>query len=165
VAPVTLICSICGQIYKDDSSSLVMGVPIMHWWASKSRICKDCLAAGVTPPPSGRKRRDAGMAQVDMHTPAFWRYAADAGLHMLCDECILGLRINLTAEDLRVICGDPPNHPNAMSARIGAWRARGLIDRHQIGNSRRPSSHAASMFFYVPSAKYIALAKYLHPRP
>jgi hypothetical protein len=141
------------------ADQLVKGKPVLDWWKyDVKEICINCRKLGKGPKyqVSGVVLRNTGIATVNAHTPKFWRYSADAAIRYLCDECLLNRRANFTAEDVRVICGDPPNHPNAMGARFSAWTRAGLIERDALGNSQRPTSHAALMIYYVPTATYTA---------
>src|SRR6478672_12122711 len=63
--------------------------------------------------------RDAGCAAALNHTSQEWRKAADNAIA----ELAMSVQ-DFTAEDVRVLAGDPPHHPNAMgSVMIKAMRA------------------------------------------
>ena len=86
----------------------------------------------------GKALRDEGAATVEDNTPDDWRAA--------CDNAIASLAATgqeFTAEDVRAICGDPPNHPNAMGARFLAASRSGLLERVAYRRPARATSHAS----------------------
>ena len=88
-------------------------------------------------PTTGEELRDAGLALVDSNTPESWAKK--------CDDAIARLAAtgaDFTADDVRAICGAPPNHPNAMGARFGAAAHDGVIKRVGYAPSKRPTLHA-----------------------
>jgi hypothetical protein len=92
----------------------------------------------------GTELRDAGVESVTEHTPGYWRSA--------CDRAILEFarkREPFTAEDVRRIVGDPPNHPNAMGARFLEAVRSGVIRRVDRATPARPSRHASSFSLWV----------------
>jgi hypothetical protein len=93
---------------------------------------------------TGIELRDAGVSSVTEHTPGEWRSAADQAIVALANK-----REPFTADDVRELVGDPPNHPNAMGARfLDAVRA-GII--RQVGRSLpvRASRHASSVGLWI----------------
>ncbi len=74
---------------------------------------------------------------VDANTPEGWRDQCDVEIARLAS-----LGETFTAEDVRKVVGDPPNHPNAMGARfLKAVRAN-LIARIGHKNGTRRAAHA-----------------------
>lgn len=92
----------------------------------------------------GVELRDAGVSSVSGHTPGEWRSAADRAIVELANK-----RDPFTAEDVRAVVGDPPNHPNAMGARFLDAARAGII--RQVGRQlpARPSRHASSVGVWI----------------
>ena len=86
----------------------------------------------------GKDLRDAGISSVDAHTPRWWKDACDRAIHTLAAR-----GVEFTAEDVRAVVGDPPNHPNAMGARFLAACKAGVIVKQGYKNPARRSSHAS----------------------
>jgi hypothetical protein len=84
----------------------------------------------------GTSRRDRGMAMADRAADAQWKARVDAAIDHLaaCTE-------PFTAEDVRLIAGDPPSHPNAMGARFSAAAQRGVIRSVGFRAAERVSLH------------------------
>ena len=85
----------------------------------------------------GQVLRDAGTESVSANTPPDWKAKCDRAILMLA---VKGERF--TAEDVRLVAGDPPNHPNAMGARFLAAAKEGLIEKVGYGKPVRASRHA-----------------------
>lgn len=86
----------------------------------------------------GAELRDLGVERVDRNTPEWWKAAADRSIARFAS-----LGTDFTAEDVRAVVGDPPNHPNAMGARfLHALRAKTIV---KVGyrSPARSSSHAS----------------------
>jgi hypothetical protein len=84
----------------------------------------------------GAARKQAGMARADEHADAEWKARVDEAIE---DLAATGERF--TAEDVRAIAGDPPDHPNAMGARFNAAARRRLIRKVGYQLSNRASLH------------------------
>lgn len=80
--------------------------------------------------------RDAGVEVVDAAVSEAWKRDADLAIDELAKS-----GNSFTAEDLRSMVGDPPNHPNAMGARFLKAAKRGLIIRVGYRQSQRESLH------------------------
>jgi hypothetical protein len=97
------------------------------------------------PVDDGVGRKATGVARVLSHTPE--DYVAMFWLSF--DRLKLVQRSCFTSEDIRDLIGDPPNHPNALSALMNAARARGRIEwTGRVGYSLRPSSRRAMLKFW-----------------
>lgn len=86
----------------------------------------------------GGALRDGGVDRVSANTPDDWKFA--------CDTAIARFAATLkpfTAEDVRAIVGDPPNHPNAMGARFLIAARAGMLEKLGYKNPARPSSHSS----------------------
>lgn len=89
---------------------------------------------------AGRTERDEGLRVVRDHTPETWAERFD--------ECALRFaamangRREFTSEDVTEIVGQPPNHPNAVGARMNALAKRGLIVKTGYRQAERPNQHA-----------------------
>ena len=81
--------------------------------------------------------RDAGTSSVSAHTPDDWRSKCDRAISRLAAG-----RKPFTAEDVRALVGDPPNHPNAMGARFLAAAKEDLIEKVGYGKPARASRHS-----------------------
>lgn len=92
---------------------------------------------------TGAQLRDIGAAKVTDNTPEYWKQAVDGVIAAMASS-----GEEFTAEDVREFSGDPPNHHNAMGARILTAIKRGLIVRVGFTNSRRKRSHAAVIAVY-----------------
>lgn len=89
---------------------------------------------------TGKDLRDEGVASVYGHTPESWRSSTQLLIAQLASN-----GQPFTAEDVREIVGDPPNHHNAMGAQfIGAAKA-GLIEKVGYTQPTRSSRHASVM--------------------
>jgi hypothetical protein len=86
----------------------------------------------------GQVLRDVGTESVSANTPPDWRGACDRAILLLAAQ-----GKTFTAEDVRLVVGDPPNHPNAMGARFLAAARSGLIEKLGYGKPVRASSHAS----------------------
>jgi hypothetical protein len=85
----------------------------------------------------GQALRDAGASQVSDNAPSWWKQACDTAIAQHAAR-----RQPFTAEDIRIVVGDPPNHPNAMGARFLAAAKGGLIERVGYQKPVRASRHA-----------------------
>lgn len=85
----------------------------------------------------GRRRRDKGIKLVKSHTPPEWS-------KKFWDAVFFCIRHgNFTAEDVRLICGTPPNHPNAFSAHWNAAvRRKIIVWTGEFTPTTRGSSHS-----------------------
>ena len=86
----------------------------------------------------GCQRRDRGADRVMHNTPDDWAIACDRAIAKLAATCK-----EFTAEDVRAICGDPPNHPNAMGARFLSAVRGGALLKVGYRHPARKSSHAS----------------------
>lgn len=86
---------------------------------------------------TGKELRDAGITSVEKNTPQWWKDACDRAIHTLAAR-----GVEFTAEEVRSIVGDPPNHPNAMGARFISARRQGVITLVGYKTSIRASRHA-----------------------
>lgn len=86
---------------------------------------------------TGTDLRNAGTSQVSAHTPTDWKSDCDRAIQKLA-----AANRDFTAEDVRAIVGDPPNHPNAMGARFLSAAKAQLIERVGYRTPVRASRHA-----------------------
>lgn len=91
----------------------------------------------------GRRLRDEGMASVDAHESEEWRAYVDSIV-----EVFAASGEPFTAEEVRLIAGDPPHHPNAMGARFAYHIKRKTIERVGVRNATRGSAHARALMVY-----------------
>jgi hypothetical protein len=80
--------------------------------------------------------KEKGMSRADKAVAEVWKEA--------CDQAILYLATtsgDFTAEDIRLMVGDPPFHPNAMGARFNAAGRRGQIEKVGFREAERGSAH------------------------
>jgi hypothetical protein len=101
--------------------------PLLAWGRSKN----------------GRAARDEGIALVQSHTPEEFRASVQAAVRKLA-----GAGKEFTAEDVRELTGDPPNHPNAMGANIFACVRLGIIRKVGYTQAKRTKSHACLLQLY-----------------
>ena len=73
---------------------------------------------------SGYTLKEAGCAKVIDNTPDDWKEAALAIIKAMASS-----GMSFSAEDVRQLAGDPPNHPNAFGAIFNAAAKTGLIIR------------------------------------
>lgn len=85
----------------------------------------------------GKSLRDAGVSSVTSHTPQWWRDSCDRAIARLAAS-----GVEFTADEVRAVVGDPPNHPNAMGARFLSAAKSRLIERVGYKKPTRPSRHA-----------------------
>lgn len=86
---------------------------------------------------SGKDYRDAGIEKVNEHTPAWW---INKCRYTIADLAESGREFH--AEDVRELCGDPPNNPNAFSAQfMWAVKAKIIYWTGKIVPTARQSSH------------------------
>lgn len=91
----------------------------------------------------GEAKKEAGMQLAAGAADPDWRRAVDDAIVRLAstrDDA--GELVRFTAEDIRRIAGDPPDHPNAMGARFYIAARRGVIRRVAYRKSKRASLHA-----------------------
>lgn len=91
----------------------------------------------------GREERDDGIALVLSHTPDYFKDSVRRAVGMLAAS-----GREFTAEDVREITGDPPNHYNAMGANIFACVKAGMIRKVGYTQAKRPSTHASLLQVY-----------------
>lgn len=90
----------------------------------------------------GDALKQLGMLRADQAANPDWKERVDEAIAALArardeyDELV-----RFTAEDVRALAGDPPNHPNAMGARFNAAARRGLIRKVAYRLSGRPTLH------------------------
>ncbi len=84
----------------------------------------------------GEAYKQLGMFRADEAADAGWKARVDAAIEELAAS-----GAPFTAEDVREIAGDPPDHPNAMGARFAAAAQRGLIRSVGYRKARRASLH------------------------
>jgi len=89
---------------------------------------------------TGSGFRDAGTSQVSANTPDDWKIACDRVIQKFA-----AADRTFTAEDVRAVVGDPPNHPNAMGARFLAAAKAQLIVRVGYCTPARSSRHANAL--------------------
>lgn len=97
---------------------------------------------------SGEHLRDEGTARVDANEDDAWKAAVDVAIERLAHECRAGTRETFTAEDVRDLAGDPPNHANAMGARFLRAVKAGTIVGVGWTRSSRPAAHACRLQLY-----------------
>lgn len=98
----------------------------------------------------GEVAKQLGMATADAHADPDWRAAVDAAIEQLASELDAdGAPRRFTAEDVRAIAGDPPDHANAMGARFNAAARRGLIRRVDYRKAERASLHRHPIAVWV----------------
>lgn len=92
----------------------------------------------------GRALRDDGVSRVDANTPDDWKSAVQMQIAKLA-----ATGQPFTAENVRRVVGDPPNHPNAMGAQfISACRAN-VIEKVGYVNPARPTRHASVIALWI----------------
>lgn len=84
------------------------------------------------------RRREQGIAEVEAHSDAEYRYRLIRAIQILADG-----GQEFTADDCRRIAGDPPatTHPNIAGALFNAAAKQGLIRMVGYGLSSRPQGH------------------------
>lgn len=92
----------------------------------------------------GKELRDKGCAKVRENIPEDWKMMVDG---LICAMASSGKKF--TAEDIRTLSGDPPNHPNAMGAMFMVACQRGIIERCGDILAKRKNRHAARIGLYV----------------
>lgn len=103
--------------------------------------------------------RDAGISQVDANTPDAWKEAATRVLLVLGAASVAGLIDTFTAEDLRAVVGDPPNHYNAMGARFMSATRNGWIEPSHWDTASRAVAHACRLRHYVGTMTAVRVLK------
>lgn len=91
---------------------------------------------------AGEVRKALGMAQADQAADSEWKARVDQAIARFAktrDE--RGELVRFTAEDVREIAGDPPDHPNAHGARFSAAARRGEIRKVAYKLATRASLH------------------------
>lgn len=96
----------------------------------------------------GEAYKVLGMARADEAADPDWKARVDAAIEQLASA---GERF--TAEDIRRIAGDPPDHPNAMGAHFNAAARRGLIEKVAYRKARRASLHSHPIAVWIGTAK------------
>ena len=86
---------------------------------------------------NGAELRDDGASRVSDNTPGWWRNKCDAAIAQLAAK-----GQPFTADDVRAVTGDPPNHPNAMGARFLTAARSKLIERVGYKRPARASRHS-----------------------
>lgn len=92
----------------------------------------------------GQILRDKGCAKVKSHIPREWKIMVEGLIGAMASS-----GKQFTAEDIRTLSGDPPNHPNAMGAMFLQACRRGVIERCGDMLARRKDRHAARIGLYV----------------
>jgi hypothetical protein len=98
---------------------------------------------------TGAQLRDQGIELVRSHTPEQWKEAQA--------EAIMTLALAgnpFTAEDVRDICGDPPNSVNAMGAGINAAVKAGIMVQAGYILAQRPSAHRRLLRVYIGNGNH-----------
>lgn len=98
---------------------------------------------------TGEELRDAGISQVEKNTPLDWRSSAQFAIANLA---VAGKPF--TAEDVRDLVGDPPNHSNAMGAQFMVACKAGMIRRIGYAKPRRASRHAGVIAEWIGTQEY-----------
>lgn len=91
---------------------------------------------------AGEVHKALGMARADDVADHAWKDRVDNAIATLAstrDEH--GELLRFTAEDVRDLAGDPPDHPNAHGARFSAAARRGLIRKVGYRLASRASLH------------------------
>lgn len=85
------------------------------------------------------RRREQGMAEVEAHSDAEYRYRLIGAIEQLARS-----GREFTADDARHLAGDPPSttHPNIAGALFSAAAKSGTIRMVGYGLSSRPQGHA-----------------------
>lgn len=86
---------------------------------------------------AGEALKAGGIATVSSHTPEDWAKAFE---EQVLDFVRLGSQF--TSEDVTQLVGQPPNHPNAVGARMNAMARRGFIKRVGFRKAERKNQHA-----------------------
>jgi hypothetical protein len=94
----------------------------------------------------GRRLRDEGMERVMENTSKKWKDRFERAIVSLADA-----GIPFDAVDVRMICGDPPGHPNAFGAMMNSVIKRKLITRLKevTVHSSRPPAHGRRLMLYI----------------
>lgn len=92
----------------------------------------------------GEAKAQIGMGRAERAADPDWKADVDAAIAGLAAKVDGdGRPIRFTAEDVRALAGDPPDHPNAMGARFQrASRNRVIRWTGEFQTSSRPSLHA-----------------------
>ena len=109
------------------------------------------VAEAVETLQAGEQLREVGMALADEAAAAAWKERVDAAISSLARRQGLDGPLPFTAEDVRLLAGDPPEgtSPNAMGARFMAAARRGQIRKVGYRNGVRPSLHAHPIAIWV----------------
>jgi hypothetical protein len=102
----------------------------------------------------GRALRDVGIETVLDHTPETYREKADNAILALAKK---GWKFS--AEDVRELAGDPPNHCNAMGAIMNSAIRAGIIQVVGYGKATRSKSHARNIQFYMGVTDNLVILK------
>jgi hypothetical protein len=86
---------------------------------------------------SGRGRRNKGIKRVKSQTPDWWLQGFSRALFVLKAK-----GKPFTAEDIRELTGDPPNHPNAMGAAVNSAVRSGQIQLVGYERAKRKEAQA-----------------------
>ena len=87
----------------------------------------------------GDARKDAGTAQVLANTHDSYAQAFERAARVCMAE-------EFTSEDLTIIAGQPPNHPNAVGALMRKLAKQGLIvPTGKWTKAKRPNQHSAML--------------------
>jgi hypothetical protein len=94
----------------------------------------------------GKQLRDEGMERVLANTSKEWKNRFETAITTLAN-----LHIPFDVVDVRLICGDPPGHPNAFGAMMNSVVRRKLIKQltHATIHSTRPPAHGRRLMLYT----------------
>ncbi len=98
----------------------------------------------ATQPQLGDAYKQLGMLRADVAASTSWKQDVDAAIVELA-----ATGEPFTAEEVRELAGDPPDHPNAMGARFNAAARAGLIVRVGYRLARRASLHRHPIALWV----------------
>lgn len=95
------------------------------------------------------RRREQGMAAVEAHSDAEYRYRLIGAIEVLAAS-----GREFTADEARRIAGDPPEttHPNIAGALFNAAAKTGIIRMVGYGTSERPRGHGNTVRIWVGAA-------------
>jgi hypothetical protein len=85
----------------------------------------------------GQELRDRGVERVLAHEEEVYKHRT---LGVIAAFALTGE--DFTADDVRAVVGDPPHHPNVLSALFRKARQIGIIVPVGIGTAQRKSRHA-----------------------
>jgi hypothetical protein len=94
----------------------------------------------------GKRLRDEGIEKVLANTSKEWKNRFETAIITLAN-----LHVPFDVVDVRLICGDPPGHPNAFGAMMNSVVRRKIIKQltHATIHSSRPPAHGRRLMLYI----------------